>query len=65
MSKTVYMCVSSDEYELPLAIADTQAELARLRGVHFSTISAALKYASKRPHNVNRKHKYIKVEIDE
>lgn len=36
--KAVYMKVTGDKYELPIAIADTAAELARIVGVHKSTI---------------------------
>ena len=28
-SKWIWMCVDSDEYELPIAVADSSAELAR------------------------------------
>lgn len=58
----LYLCVTNDEYELPVAVADTQAELARMRGVHFSTISGALRRTFTR-HNINKKFKYIEVEV--
>lgn len=38
----VYMCVTDDEYELPIAVADTQRELARMLGVKEGTIRRAL-----------------------
>lgn len=44
---TLYMKVSNDKYELPLAVADTGAELARMvgttRGVVYSAISKGYK----------------------
>jgi DNA-binding transcriptional regulator YhcF (GntR family) len=37
----LYMCVTKDEYELPIAVADTQAELARMLGVRLNTVNRA------------------------
>ena len=35
---TLYMAVTPDEYELPMLIAETKAELARMTGMHRSTV---------------------------
>ena len=40
MKQYVWMKVSKDEYELPLEIADTAAELARKCGVNRTTVEA-------------------------
>lgn len=55
---TLYMEVTQDEYELPVAIADTVAGLAKLRNVCPSCISKSIHHSKKQP-------KYVKVEIDE
>ena len=34
----LYMAVTPDEYELPILIAETKAELARMAGMHRSTV---------------------------
>lgn len=38
---TLWICVSNDKYELPIAVADTAAELARMLGVKHNTILSA------------------------
>jgi hypothetical protein len=40
----LYICVTRDKYELPVAVADTQDELARLCGVSKATIASALSH---------------------
>ena len=35
---TLYMAVTPDKYELPMLIAETKAELARMTGMHKSTV---------------------------
>ncbi len=45
MSKTIWMLVTRDEYELPLAVANSAEELARITGKSANTIkSSAGKY---------------------
>ena len=39
MNKYIYMAVEHNEYELPIAVADTQAELARMMGIDNGTIT--------------------------
>lgn len=55
----LFLEVTKDEYELPVAVAGSAAELARMLGVSTSCIC----------HSINDehkcKHKYIKVEIDD
>lgn len=59
---TVWMLVTKDEFELPVAIADTAKELARICGVSNRTvISGALRSKSGKV----KKSRYIKVEIDD
>lgn len=38
----LYLCVTDDKYELPIAVADSQAELARMVGVTCNTVCACL-----------------------
>jgi hypothetical protein len=38
----LYLLVTQDEFELPLAVADTQTELARMVGVSHRTIASTL-----------------------
>lgn len=62
----VYMKVTKDEFELPLAVADTPTELARITGDNLGTINSTLSRA-KTGNNPKYKYKfrkYVKVEID-
>lgn len=59
--KAVYMLITQDEYELPLAIADSPRELGKIIGVKSRTISTALVKSKK---NKKKKGKYIKVFIE-
>lgn len=61
MSK-VYMAVSKDEHELPYAIADSQADLARMLGVDPQSVRKA--FFSIR-HSRCVKTRYREVEIDD
>lgn len=40
--RTLYMRVTQDKYELPIAVASTQKELAEMLGVHPRTITYGL-----------------------
>ena len=53
---TLFMKVTRDRYELPLAVARTQAELARIVGVDESAVSKGLR---------NENSAYKKVEVDD
>lgn len=52
----VYMLVTKDRFELPLAVADSVTELARMVGVHQATISKSI--------NTRRKSRYVRVYVD-
>ena len=54
---TVYMEVTRDAYELPVAVADSMCALARQIGVDVTSISRSVK----KPHKY--RHKYIRVEL--
>lgn len=41
------MCVTKDEFELPVCIADTAAELASLCGVSVHTVNSSIHRAKK------------------
>ena len=56
---TVYMKISKDEYELPEAIADSAAELAKLLGVKEQSIFDSVRHSKSRGH----RGQYVKVEI--
>jgi hypothetical protein len=52
------MEVTKDEYELPVAVASSPSELARMRGVNPNVISSTISHAKKL-----KRPKYYKVEI--
>lgn len=60
MNQYVYMMLSKDEYELPIAIADTVSELAQIVGVKPSQISSTI---NKAEHRGTRKPRFIRVQI--
>lgn len=49
----VYMMISKDRFQLPLAVADSVAELSRMVGVNADTIAQAVK--------TNRPSRFIRV----
>lgn len=49
----LYMEVTQDEYELPVAVAYTVAELARLRGAKESTIYSCISHEKAGESNQN------------
>ena len=58
--KPLYLEVTKDRYSLPLAVADTMAELARRRGVDVGNISKGVKTAER-----GGSSKYIRVWVDQ
>lgn len=58
---TLYLEVTKDKYELPLAVADSIAELAKMRMVTRSTIDANISRWKK---GIVKKSKYIEVKVD-
>ena len=57
----VYMEVTQDKYELPVAVADSVRELAYVVGVKENTVCNIMSRAKKR----GGRCKYIKVELEE
>lgn len=55
---TVWLEVTADKYELPVYMADTAAELARMAGISYAAIRSYV-YRRQKGHGF----KYIKVEI--
>jgi len=58
--KKIYMMVTQDKYELPMAIADTPAELAEIVGTTRNAISSAISKA--RAHGYHSR--YVKVTVE-
>ena len=58
----VYIHVTRDKYELPLAIADSPSELARIIGVNRKTINSTLTLFRQGKY---KSPQYQEVEIDE
>ena len=57
----VYMKITKDRYELPLAVADTGEELARICGTSINNVYNAIRKARIN----NYKCQYIRVNIEE
>lgn len=57
----LWIAVTADEYELPLAVADTGTELSKMLGVSCSAIT----HAMQRGYGKRAKQKYLKVEVQE
>lgn len=58
---TVWMYVTKDKYELPIYVADSAKELAKLVGTRSDLIHSAIWHAKQR----NGRCKYVKVNIDD
>ena len=43
MGKYLWICVTADEYELPLAVADTSTELAKMCGTSKSNVMQSVR----------------------
>ena len=59
---TLYLAVSADKYELPIAVADSARELERILGLGKRTVTSRI---SRVRHGTLRKQKYFKIEIDD
>ena len=57
---TLYMKVTRDEYELPVAVAETKAELARMLGLKREHVRTAFSHAKK-----FKNPTYVVVEVDD
>lgn len=59
--ETVYMKVTKDKYELPVAVANSARELANIIGIKENSIHSAISHSK----NDGWHSCYIKVELDE
>ena len=57
--KYIFMLVTKDKYELPLAVADTRKELGKILGVSPVTIANSIVRSRKDGH----KSKYVRVDF--
>lgn len=57
----LYLKISADRYELPIAVADTAQELARMLGVTANTIYSQMSHAKAH----GRWCAYVKIEEEE
>lgn len=55
----IYMEVTQDKYELPVAVAGSVKELAIIRGITENAISSSMSHARKNGY----KCKYVRVEV--
>ena len=66
---TLYMAVTPDKYELPMLIAESKAELARLAGMHRSTVCNEIdgRRSRREGRKLRRdvKYKFVTVEVEE
>lgn len=60
VQKFIWMAVTPDKYELPVAVADTARELGNTLGVKENTIHSCISNAKKKGY----KSIYVKVVID-
>lgn len=61
MSDYVYMKITRDKFELPVAVAETEKELAIICGVRTGTIKRIIHKSKMRGHKCS----YIKVIVEE
>ena len=59
---TLWMEVTQDEYELPVAVADSRKELAEMRHVSANTISSTICHGKRGDY---RQSKYVKVKVED
>ena len=60
---TIWMMVTNDKYELPLAVADSRSELARLVGIKVNGIQKAMQ-RERQGKEVKSEHRFRKVEVE-
>ncbi len=58
----VWMQVTRDKYELPVAVADTAVELARIVGTNSNNVRSAVAHVNRGDKKWSR---FVRVEIDE
>ena len=65
----IWMEGTNDKYELPLKIADSGAELARMCGLHPDTLYSIMYHYNNRPRKSDtrrkQKRKFVSVEVDD
>ena len=62
LKKYLYMAVTPDDYQLPLAVADSVQQLAWMVGVTANSIYSAISHAEA----MNwKKRRYVRIRIDE
>lgn len=57
----LYMLITKDELELPLAVADSPSELSRMIGVSSNTIKSSISHAKRK----GKWCRYIKVKVED
>lgn len=62
---TIYMMTTKDEYELPLAVADSVGELAKMTGVNPRKITYSLSKAKTRKPKRQFGRTWHKVEVED
>ena len=60
----LYMVVTNDKYELPVAVSEKRVEIAKMTGMALSSVCNAFKRAD-RTKNPTGKYKYVIVEDGE
>lgn len=58
---TLWLRISMDKYELPMVVADTSTELARMCGVAEGTVASSIHHSKVSGH----RSRYVKVDIEE
>lgn len=59
--KVLYMLVTNDEYELPLAVADSLAEIAKIAGIKKYSVASLIS----RSISNKKRCPYVRVEFEE
>ena len=58
----LYLVVTKDEYQLPIAVAESIRELAQMTGSRTESLATVFSHLRKRP---NQKYKYLEIEVDD
>ena len=58
----LYLAVTNDEYEMPIAVCDNATDLAKACGVSKGTIFSEI---SRNNTSAKAKRKYLRIEVDE
>lgn len=57
----LYVAVTADKYELPIAVADSQKELAHMLGIAPSVVNYKIRHSK----NVQMKKKFKVIEVED